>query len=74
MVTYPTIKTKHQEKLDAIEIQLKDLKRVVRALNRLEAQEYMTEAEEDKHMLLSSEARAILLVLESRVQSMQYLY
>lgn len=68
------IKTKHQEKLDAIEIQLKDLKRVVRALNRLESQEYMTEAEEDEHMLLSSEARAILLVLESRVQSMQYLY
>lgn len=64
--------TKHQEKLSAIEIQVKALKRILSERSKLEQLEYWSDAQDARHMKLASEAQAILRVLESRVQAMRY--
>jgi hypothetical protein len=63
-----------QQRLNDIEVQVKDLGKVFNEIAELDRAEYWTEEQEDRHMRLSSEARTILMVLESRAAAMRDIF
>lgn len=60
------------DKLSAIELQVKDLKRITKELNELKRLDGWTDCQKERAFRLTKDANAILLVLEARIQGLYY--